>query len=447
MQYTVRRPADETVRRHPPGPNRLSRRDSRRGGKRARMAGNPGPEAAMQTRRGATILVLAIVATWGAAPALAEGGGGAGKPFRGSGLFYGRSVKPPVGSRRFAAGLDVAVAPMDIAYRIAGDQMRDEAINRVCEGSTDPDCPTTAATYVDTALEALAQIPDSQWDLIESAAGGDTTGLDQALAAAGVAPDDRAAIIQYVEQVPGTPDEKRSAVRVARGVATNRGVNLLMEPWAEYNSKWIGVGLGIPFTLQIRDGNTSAHMANISLDVRSGGVWGDSVAFGLTGGVTVYFPTGTSSIDQSAAADLFRAPKYMHRYLSFAPYLVLGVDLAQWWELQGHVELVTQHAVRGSPAVTSSQYIKYGFGTVLLSRLFINLIAEINGVAPIHDADGMNAVFVGGGLQFRFWVMKLAIAAQGPVYQGGGSDNLSLAGVPIGTLSRFSVMARLAFAF
>jgi hypothetical protein len=98
----------------------------------------------------------------GAAKDGAASKGGDSKAFRGSGLFYGRSVKPPVGARRFAVGLDVAVAPMDIAYRIAGDRLRDEAIDRVCEGSADPACRTTAAGYVDTAMDALAGIPDSR---------------------------------------------------------------------------------------------------------------------------------------------------------------------------------------------------------------------------------------------------------------------------------------------
>lgn len=372
---------------------------------------------------------------------------GDGKAFRGSGLFWGRSVKPPVGARRFAVGLDVAVAPMDIAYRVAGDRLRDEAIDRVCEASTDPACRTTAAGYVDTAMDVLAGIPDSRWDLIEAAAGGDTTGLDRALADAGVPASERAAVLEYVAQVPGTPEEKRAAVRLARGVATNRGVNVLMEPWAEFNSKWIAVGLGIPFTLRVHDGGTTGDMANINLDVRSGGVWGGTAAFGLTGGVALYLPTGTSTIALSAAADLFRAPKYMHRFLTVAPYLVTGFDLGGWWEMQGHVEFVTQHAVRGDTSVASSQYLKYGVGTVLLSRLFINIIAEVNGLAPIRNAGGMNAVFVGGGLQFRFWVMRLAVAAQAPVFQGGDGDSATLAGIPIGTLSRFSVLGRLAFGF
>lgn len=386
--------------------------------------------------------VLLAVTAWPVTEVRAES-----KPFEGSGLFYGRAVKPPVGSRRFSAGLDVAVAPMDIAYRIAGDRVRDEAIAQVCAGSSDPGCEAEAALYVDTAMETLAGIPDSQWDAIEAAAGGDTTVLDRALADAGVPASDRQAVLEYVSQVPGTPDERRAAVRVARGVATNRGVNLLMEPWLEYNSKWIAVGLGIPFTLRIQDGDTTAHMANVNLDLRSGGVWGDSVAFGLTGGLAVYLPTGTPSVDPSARADLFRAPKYMHQYLSLAPYLVLGLDLAQWWELQAHLELVTQHAVRGSPAVGSAQYLKYGVGTVLLPRLFINIIAEINGVHPIRNAGGMEAVFVGGGLQFRFWVVKLAVAAQGPVHQGGSRDALRVAGVPLDSLSRYSVLGRLAFSF
>jgi hypothetical protein len=385
---------------------------------------------------------LSVIAAWHPMEVGAES-----KPFKGSGLFYGRSVKPPVASRRFSVGFDMAVAPMDIAYRIAGDKVRDEAIAQVCAESTDPGCEAEAALYVDAAMDALAGIPDSQWDAIEAAAGGDTTDLDRALAEAGVPAADRQAVLEYVSEVPGTPDERRAAVRVARGVATNRGVNLLMEPWLEYNSKWIAIGVGIPFTLRIQDGDTTAHMANVNLDLRSGGVWGDSVAFGLTGGVAVYLPTGTPSVDPSARADLFRAPKYMHQYLSLAPYLVLGLDLAQWWELQAHLELVTQHAVRGSPAIGSAQYLKYGVGTVLLPRLFINIIAEINGVYPIRNADGMNAVFLGGGLQFRFWIMKLAIAAQGPVHQGGSRDALRVGGVPLDSLSRYSVLGRLAFSF
>lgn len=401
------------------------------------------------------LMILAI--TVPALPAGADEAGSGGdtsrsksqaeqRSFSGGGMLFGRSVKPPVGARRFAVGLDMAVAPMDIAYRIAGDRVRDKAIDSVCEGSSDPDCRATAGTYVDAAMDALARVPDSQWDKVEAAAGGDTAGLNQVLADAGVPPSQRQAVLDYVAQVEGSPEEKRAAVRLARGVASNRGVNLLFEPWAEFNSRWIGVGLGIPFTLRVRDGHSSAHLGNVSLDVRSGGVWGQSVAFGLTGGLNLTLPTGTAAVGASVPADLFRAPKYMHAYLGLAPYLVLGFDLGRWWEVHGHLEFVTLHAVRGG-ASGSSQYLKYGVGTILLPRLFINLIAEVNGVSPIRNAAAMNALFVSGGVQFRFWIMRLAIAAQGPVFQADDRDAARLAGVSIGTLSRFSVLGRLAFSF
>jgi hypothetical protein len=393
--------------------------------------------------RRAMALLLVVLA--GMAPA---GATAKSKPFQGSELIVGRSVKQPAGSKIFSTGLNVAFAPMDLAYKMVGDQAKTKAVDAVCKNSTDPNCRDTAAGWVENAMDALAGIPDSDWQRIEAAAS-NPGALDQELQQAGVTDAQaRADVQRFVDEIPGSPSDKQAALRLARNVATRRGLNILMEPFLGVNLKWIEITALFPFTIRTVDGSTSANMGNITLDLKSGGVWElGAVSLALSGGLSTYLPSGMRDSDDSARADLFQTPKYLHSYLSLAPYLVLGLDVAQWVQFQTHLEFVTMHGVRDDPDESSRQYLKYGAGLVLLPRIFISIVAELNGLSPIRNSDAMNALFVAGGLQFKFWIMRISIAAQAPVWDGRPRDDTMFRGFPVGKLSTFSMHGRLAFTF
>jgi hypothetical protein len=135
----------------------------------------------------------------------------------------------------------------------------------------------------------------------------------------------------------------------------------------------------------------------------------------------------------------------MYGYLTLAPYLVAGLELPLV-TLQAHLELDTMHAVRGDPAKTSIQYLRYGTALLIAPRFFVGLVAELNGLVPLNDAALFDALFFTGGLQFKIWILKLSVAAQLPVYHQK-EDLGSLGGVDVGELSAYSVLTRISFVF
>lgn len=392
-------------------------------------------------RRACVLPVLAI-AILSAPPALAK----PAKPprvFQGSELLTGRGIKPAKESQVVQFGLNVGTSPMSAALGYVKEDIQNRAIQK-CDQAGGADC----AKAVNEGMQQLKQIPDATWDELQSLAASQPDQLDAKLRAAGVANDDvRREMVKYAEK--STPQQRKDAIGAARIAAkAEDSVNLLMEPFVRVNTRWVEVGASIPFTLRIRGGGTDANLGNVTLEVRSGGIWGKGAAkFGLTGGLAAYLPSGTRAADESARADLFQAPKTMHQYLGLAPYLVVGLDAAQWALLMAHIEYVAQIGVRDAPPTSSVQVLKYGIGTVLFPSFFVNVLAELNGLVPLKDAEAFNALFFTGGLQFKIAFFRLAVAVEAPVWVAARPDTTVIGGVPVGKLSKFNVLSRVSFTF
>jgi hypothetical protein len=105
----------------------------------------------------------------------------------------------------------------------------------------------------------------------------------QQLRAAGVTdPNVLDTVASYVSK--STPEERRQAVQAARIAAkADDAVNLLMEPFASLNTRYVEIGLSFPFTLRVGDGATDADFGK-----HDGGpaVRGCLVPQGLALGVT-----------------------------------------------------------------------------------------------------------------------------------------------------------------
>jgi hypothetical protein len=390
----------------------------------------------MPFRRPAVAAALVAVLLSLAAPVRAD-------PFLGAELLTGRSLKAPKDTQVVRFGLDAGCSPMSAALGYVKDRIRDKAIQQACAAGV-PDCKAA----VDQGLKALKDIPDATWDRLQTYAGMTSAQIDQELLAAGVTdPYVRAQVVDYVDQADAR--QRVEAVKAARIAArAEKSVNLLMEPWVYVNTKYVEIGASIPFSLRIRGGGTDASLGNVTLDLRSGGSWGSGgMAFGVTGGLAGYFPSGTRTADESARADLFQAPKVLHQYLTLAPYLVAGFDAGGWITLVAHLEYLAGIGVRDHPAHDSTHVLKYGVGTVLLSRIFINILVELNGLVPLKDAAAFEALYVTGGLQFKVSFWRLAIAVEAPVWSGSRPDTTVIGGVPVGRLSTFNVLARTSFTF
>jgi len=365
------------------------------------------------------------------------------KPFDGAEMLTGRSLKPAVETRRFRVGLDLGVSPMAAALGSLKKELEGQAIQKACDAGV-PNCEAT----VQQGFDALARVPDSTWDQLEAAASLTEAQAVQQLKAAGVTdPYVLDTVASYIAK--SSPDERRQAVQAARIAAkADNAVNLLMEPFASLNTRYIEVGLSFPFTLRVGDGATEADFGNMTVDLRSGGTWSlQGVALGVTGGLTGYLPTGTRAADHSARADIFQAPKVLHQYLTLAPYLVLGIDVGGWIAVVGHLEYLAGIGVRDGPLHASTHVFKYGLGTVVLPRIFINILAELNGMVSLKNAEAFDVLSVTGGLQFHIAFFRLALAVNAPIWTGKRPDTTTLGGVPVGRLSTLSVLARASFQF
>lgn len=365
-------------------------------------------------------------------------------PFAGSDLFLGRSVKPAAGARTFTAGLRASGAPLDLAIGSTRERLIDEGVSEAC-GSNQ-----TCQTETRQAVDKLSNLGDDEWGRIEQAAG-DEAALSrelQSLVAAGeISATDKQQIENFVSKNAPTPEKRRQTVALARRVAETRA-NILLTPYVEVNLDLLKVMAELPFVLTLYENRTDLGLGNVNADVRFGHHFDVGVAtLGLSCGLHLYFPTGGEAAGPATYAFLFHSPRYLHGYLSWAPYVAAGVDFP-FLTVQTYGELVGMHKVRGSASVSNIQFFQYGVGLTLLPDFFVSVVGELNGLAPLNNARDFNALFGLGGLQFRFFIVKAGVAVQVPIYSKTTGTNLpAIQGIPVGRLAKLSVLAQVGFEF
>ncbi len=366
------------------------------------------------------------------------------EPFAGSDLFIGRSLKPAAGAKTFTAGLRASGAPLDLAIGSTRQRLIDEAVAKACGADQ------TCQTQTRQAVDKLSSLNDDQWARIEQAAG-DQAALSKeldALVASGHLPaSDKQQVENFVSKNAATVEERRQTIALARKVAETRA-NILLTPYAEVNLDLLRVTAELPLVLTLYEHRTDLGLGNFNADARFGHHFDFAVAtLGLSYGLHLYLPTGGEASDPAAYAFLFHAPRYLKSYLSFAPYVVAGVDLP-FVTVQTYGELVSMHKVRGHAKVSNLQFFQYGVGLTILPDLFVSVIGELNGLVPLHNADDFRALFGLGGLQFRFLIVKAGVAVQAPIYsKPSGSTLPAIQGIPVGRLAKLSVMAHVGFEF
>jgi hypothetical protein len=367
------------------------------------------------------------------------------EPFAGSELFVGRSMKQPAGAKLITTGINFEFAPMNLVLSSQKDAIVGSAIDQACARDPNPtQCRTNAKAYTDTAMKTLAGIPDSQWEQLTAAAN-DQAALNKLLNQAGITdPAAIQAVDKYVAQVPA--DQRTSALGLSRKLAQNDATNLQFEPFAELNLAPVQVSLGVPLVVTLFKHETQFNLGNINLDGRMGWAWDlGPVSAGVSAGLGVYLPTGMTGANGAAMADLFMAPKYLHNYLTVAPYVVAGLDVPAV-TIQMHLQFLSQFGVRGSPAHKSVQYLQWGAGVVILPDFFLSIIGEINGLVPAQNSKAYKSIFAVGGLQFKIFVFKAGVAAQIPIVKKE-EDLGSIAGIDMGKMASFSILGRAAFEF
>jgi hypothetical protein len=396
------------------------------------------PEIAKEAlMRSIRIMIGAAMLLWATA-AVAD-------PFEGSELLVGRCVKQPASAKLISFGVNVQFAPVQMLLASQKDEIVSAGIDAACEDAPDPAaCRQAAQANADTAMTALATVSDDQWSTLEAAAN-DPAKLDAALAQAGVPEDQRQDVVAYVDQVPA--DKRKDALGVAKLLGSQDVTSVMVEPNLEVNFKLLALSLKVPFAVMMLEDRDKWNLGNITLDAKFGHIFGSNLAaFGLSYGLSAYLPTGTNEANALGLSDLFYGPKFFHEYLTFAPYVALGFDLPGF-SLQGHGELVSQHAVRGDPEFSNVLYGKYGVGFILLPNFPLSVIAEANGLAPISNAAPYSALFGVGGVQLKLIWLKASVAVQVPLVQPEKEEMSGLGGVDVGELASYSIIGRAAFSF
>lgn len=363
--------------------------------------------------------------------------------FAGNELWVGRSVKQSKKERDFTIGIDAKFSPMDIANQGIQDEAKNAMVDQCNQLGVVADCNGA----VDQAFDAIAAIPDSQWDAIKNLTSNPTL-LEQELIKAGVPADSAAAVRNYVEN-PNADVTPAEALDLAKAVSRQKGVTILLEPYANLNFDLVEFQLGVPMIINVYDSSTDFTLGNFNTDLKFGHLWDSGVAtVGLSYGVHLYFPTAYQDRANAAAfGDLFQTPKYLHGYMSFAPYIVTGVDLP-FIAIQVYAEIASMHKVWGGTTGQSKhiQYFKYGTGLTILPDFVISIIAELDGMVPINNASAFNTLFVVGGLRLNIVWFSFSAAVQAPVY--GWDRNYSDLGIKdFNQLSRIGIIGRFAFIF
>jgi len=376
---------------------------------------------------------------WLAVPAA-----GSAEPFAHAELFLGRSVKPPAAARSVTLGLHANGAPLDLAIGKTRDRLIDESVQEACGSNA------TCKTKTREAIQKLETLSDADWARIESAAGSSATldqQLNQLVASGQITASDKQQIETFVSKNATTPDERRSTIALARQVAETRA-NILLAPYGIVNLELLQISAELPLVLTLYEHRTDIGIGNFNTDFRFGHRFDLSVlALGLSYGLHLYFPTGGGAADPAAYSFLFHSPRYLHRYLTWAPYVVFGADFP-FVTVQTYAELVSMHRVRGGPGVSNLQYFQYGVGLTILPDFLISVVGELSGLAPLNNASDFNALFGLGGVRLRLWLLELGVAVQAPIFQKVKGFNLPpIAGISLQKLASLSVLAHVAVSF
>jgi len=379
------------------------------------------------------------------------------KSFEGAHLMVGRNVKVPTQTRKFAVGIDLAVAPLNIVANRTRDAIVDEAVNQICSASPDQAaCTTQVEGAVDQVLETLEDVTPEQWEMIRSAAGGDPAALDDVLEEIGISdPAARTQVVDFVGDyagMAGSPEQRMQAVDAVRTVSSSGAISLMFEPYLYMNFKWIEIVLTTPFALQIMDGGgTEIEMANIGLNFKSGGDWsvGKIVSFGFAGGIELHLPSGTPGISKSINSDIFSAPKFSYGYVTWAPYLVVGMDLARVFQLQTHLELVSMHDVLETSSPDHIMYLKYGAGFIVMPKFVVSLLFEMNGCRGLINSTRYDTFMVATGINIRVAFFKMYLGVQIPLLDQGRFvwDSGYWTSANYILKNKFTVMSRIGFEF
>ena len=348
-------------------------------------------------------------------------------PFNNGDLFVGRTVKIASDDRTFSAGANFQVAPVNAIVH--------SVVKKAMDAATAQN-PQAAALlkYAGTPeVKKATQNADPQAFkaaiLAEMKKQGQTPTAAQQTAIDGVAADS-----SKLKQMATIID----AINIAN--QPEQALTFSLEPYVTLNLKPVMITARVPLAgFRTDKSGANLSLGNLGLDLKTGDAYGVSgAAFGWSLGASLYAPTGTEEADTIALSNILAAPRYLHNYLTVAPYAVIGGDLAIF-KLTARAEYVDMRPTRGANDLRRMAYLNYGAG--LLADLgFVGLSLELDGLRAIENAPAMDNVWLAtGGVRTYMGPVQFGLGIQVPLVTAGSAAG-SMGGVNLGSPSKYNVL-------
>jgi len=343
-------------------------------------------------------------------------------PFTKSRLFVNQSMRHDVG-RTFGVGVNFTIAPVKAAAKKAIQGYKNQY-------PAESEVVLQAAQYVPASeLEALRNDPEGVRQRLTSVSvlsAEDRQQIDAAFAQYG-------SNARYVADLLLIMQEPETAITFS------------LEPFAEFHLDFMDIVVTVPLAGFVED-STEFAMGNIGIDLKFGDAWGETFAFGVTGGLQFWAPTATTRANALGLANLQWSPRYFHEYTTVVPYLVLGGDL-NYVQLQGSLSYNMMERVKGTPDYDRVHFLQWGASLSITAIPYIVLSTELSGLVNIMNAKAYDNLVVTAGIRAVVSFMDLGLGFQVPVVQQDGADFASLNAASFGSPSDYNVIFSATFGF
>lgn len=373
-------------------------------------------------RRDRALLAAALIL----AALLDDAPAAATEPFANNTLFAGREVKQSTGTRTWEAGLRFEIAPIrQVAQAGIRDYVdRHDEIQPVYEYAQAIDPHVLASGSAAEIVNAMLKI---EW-LDDS----DRSTIRRVFQDAEQAQVDQ--VVTTLHQLAGLLADEETAVAFS------------LSPYFLYNFKYVDITVEFPLAGFVTEADSDLTIGNLNADLRFGHHFGDDVAVGFSYGIAVFLPTAGERAETLALQNALEAPRFVHHYLTLAPYVGAGLDLWGIAKIQTHMELLDLLGVRDNPARTVGVAFRWGVSLILAVFDVFAVNVELDGAVDLKDAPDFDALYLTGGLRGNIYGVKLGAAVQTPLNLVTGSG-LSTREEAIANAAEVNVVVTLGFAW
>ena len=362
-------------------------------------------------RMGVTAQISLLSILLCGAAAMAEG------PFTKSRLFVNQSMRHDVG-RTFGVGVNFTIAPVKAAAKKAIQNYK-----------------SRYPAESEVVLQAAQYVPASELE--------DPEGVRQKLTSvAALTAEQRQQIDAAFDQY-GSKDIVDGLLMIMLEPET--AITFSLEPFAEFHLDVMDIVVTVPLAGFAED-STEFALGNVGVDLKFGDAWGETMAFGISGGLQFWAPTATERANALGLANLQWSPRYFHEYLTATPYIVFGGDL-NYLQLQASLSYSLMEEVKGSPDFDRIHFLQWGASLAVTAIPYIVISTELSGLVDVINAAAYNNLVLTAGIRAVVSFMDLGLGFQVPLIQQDGASFASLSSVSFGAPSSYNVIFSATFGF